>query len=270
MTRSTIQQRQLGTEKRSFSVGKPRAPRMMYQMALWHMILLILQLNVDVADSFSVSFGLGAVLSQPKGLITESARGDVPALLEASEFFVDAFWVSKVGGGAAELSDKQRRTLSASQFYEFRSRYTGAGRGQSELVTCRLPSGELTGCAGIEVSPIPEKSLKGLNTKRGPLMSNLAVGRDFRRKGIAEKLVKEAERMARYEWGFDDCYLYVEERNKPAVRLYQKLGYKKLWVDKEASTLLPSSNGKLTNSATNIVCMKKRLDLGFLGRLLPF
>ena len=102
MTRSTIQQRQLGTEKRSFSVGKPRAPRMMYQMALWHMILLILQLNVDVADSFSVSFGLGAVLSQPKGLITESARGDVPALLEASEFFVDAFWVSKVGGGAAE------------------------------------------------------------------------------------------------------------------------------------------------------------------------
>eukprot|EP00536_Pseudo-nitzschia_multiseries_P000975 jgi/Psemu1/179932/e_gw1.12.85.1 len=221
-------------------------------------------------ESFSVSFGLGAILSQPKGLITTSAKGDIPALLEASDFFVDAFWVGKVGGGATELSDKQRRTLSASQFYEFRSRYAGAGRGQSELVTCRLPSGELTGCAGIEVSSIPDNGLKGLNTKSGPLMSNLAVGREFRRKGIAEKLVSEVERMVRYEWGYDDCYLYVEERNKPAVRLYQKLGYKKLWVDKEATTLLPSPNGKLTSSGTNIVCMRKRLDLGLIGRLLPF
>ena len=143
-------------------------------------------------------------------------------------------------------------------------------RGQSELILCQLPTGELTGCAGIEVSQIPDKSLTSLKTQSGPLMSNLAVGREFRRKGIAEKLVKEAERLVRYEWGYDDCYLYVEERNKAAVRLYQKLGYKKLWVDKEATTLLPSTNGNLQNSSTNIVCMRKRLDLGLIGRLWPF
>ena len=144
------------------------------------------------------------------------------------------------------------------------------GRGQSELILCQLPTGELTGCAGIEVSQIPDKKLKSLKTQTGPLMSNLAVGRDFRRKGIAEKLVNEAERMVRCEWGYSDCYLYVEERNKAAVRLYQKLGYKKMWVDKEATTLLPSTNGKLQNSPTNIICMKKRLDLGLIGRLWPF
>lgn len=143
-------------------------------------------------------------------------------------------------------------------------------RGQSELIVCQLPTGELTGCAGIEVSPIPDKSLKSSNTKSAPLMSNLAVGREFRRRGIAEKLVTEAERIAKYEWGYSDCYLYVEQRNKAAVKLYQKLGYKKLWVDKEATTLLPSTNGKLTSSSTNIVCMRKRLDLGLLGRIWPF
>ena len=143
-------------------------------------------------------------------------------------------------------------------------------RGQSELILCQLPTGELTGCAGIEVSQIPDKSLTSLKTQSGPLMSNLAVGREFRRKGIAEKLVKEAERLVRYEWGYDDCYLYVEERNKAAVKLYRKMGYKKMWVDKEATTLLPSTNGKLQNSSTNIVCMRKRLDLGLIGRLWPF
>ena len=87
------------------------------------------------------------------------------------------------------LSDKQRRSLSATQFYEFRSRYAGAGRGQSELVLCKLSTGEMTGCAGIEVSGIPNKSLKSPIATTAPLMSNLAVGRQFRRKGIAEKLV---------------------------------------------------------------------------------
>lgn len=128
----------------------------------------------------------------------------------------------------------------------------------------------MTGCAGIEVSGIPTKSLQSPIATTAPLMSNLAVGRNFRRKGIAEKLVAEVERMVQYEWGFNDCYLYVEERNKPAVKLYQKLGYKKLWVDRDATTLLPSTNGKLQNSSTNIVCMRKRLNLGLLGRIWPF
>ena len=135
---------------------------------------------------------------------------------------------------------------------------------------CKLPTGEVTGCAGIEVSGIPNKSLKSPIATTAPLMSNLAVGREFRRKGIAEKLVTEVERLVQYEWGHNDCYLYVEERNKAAVKLYQKLGYKKIWVDKEATTLLPSTNGRLQNSSTNIVCMRKRLNMGLLGRIWPF
>jgi GNAT superfamily N-acetyltransferase len=268
-----------GSRKKKQAQRRRNRPRFLVSSPPLLLVLLVILIahhcctNDCVVDGFSVSFGLGAVFFQPKGLITKSTRGDIPTLLEASNFFVDAFWIGKPGGGATELSDKQRRSLSATQFGEFRSRYAGRTRpGQAELVICQLPdTGEITGCAGIEVSPIPyNNDLKSTKTYNGPLMSNLAVSKQFRRKGIAEKLVKEVERIVRIEWGYDDCYLYVEERNKAGVKLYQKLGYKKMWIDKDATTLLPSTNGKLENSSTNIVCMRKRLNLGLLGRILPF
>jgi ribosomal protein S18 acetylase RimI-like enzyme len=268
-----------GSRKKKQAQRRRNRPRFLVSSPPLLLVLLVILIahhcctNDCVVDGFSVSFGLGAVFFQPKGLITKSTRGDIPTLLEASNFFVDAFWIGKPGGGATELSDKQRRSLSTTQFGEFRSRYAGRTRpGQAELVICQLPdTGEITGCAGIEVSPIPyNNDLKSTKTYDGPLMSNLAVSKQFRRKGIAEKLVKEVERIVRIEWGYDDCYLYVEERNKAGVKLYQKLGYKKMWIDKDATTLLPSTNGKLENSSTNIVCMRKRLNLGLLGRILPF
>eukprot|EP00980_Cylindrotheca_fusiformis_P001463 scaffold345_cov134-Cylindrotheca_fusiformis.AAC.74 len=221
---------------------------------------LIAGLLLAQVTGFSAPLGLGAVLFQPQGLYTKSAYGDANMLLKASDFFVDAFWVGKVGGGADVLSSKQRQSLSTTQFKEFRGRYAGVNRGQSELLVSQLPGGEIVGCAGIEATPIPQGRLRAAPGQRSPLMSNLAVSREYRRRGIAEKLVKEAERIARYEWGYDDVFLYVEERNVPAIKLYQKLGYRKIWVDDEATTLIPTGNGKLRNAETRIVCMKKRLD----------
>jgi RimJ/RimL family protein N-acetyltransferase len=101
----------------------------------------------------------------------------------------------------------------------------------------------------------------------GPLMSNLAISRKYRRKGLAEDLVKAAENIARREWGYDDCYLYVEKRNTPAIKLYQKLGYKSIWEDDSATTLLPTGDGRIANGKTTIVCMKKRIGAGLFGNL---
>ena len=64
--------------------------------------LLFLLFKLGAVDGFAAPFGIGALLFQPKGLVTKSAEGSVPALLEASNFFIDAFWVGKVGGGAKE------------------------------------------------------------------------------------------------------------------------------------------------------------------------
>ena len=138
------------------------------------------------------------------------------------------------------------------------------------MVICTLPNGDLVGCAGVEMTPIPQGSLESpTNGVRAPLMSNLAVSRNYRRKGIGELLVAEIERVVQYEWGCDTCYLYVEQRNKPAVKMYEKLGYRKQWVDGNAKTLMPTENG-LKNEQTNLICMRKKLGRGILGRLLPF
>ena len=270
---------------------------------------------IAAAGSSSTSLHMfGTMFSPaPKGLTTVVAGGEPQTLLDASEFFVDAFWTNKVGGGAKELSPQQRRTLRGSQFNEFRQRYAGLRRGQSELILMQakrrpeeksssssLSSSsssssssskattnlvnfigggntatnnndyEIVGCAGIQVSPIPDGSLNGPTITQAPLMANVAVSRKYRRKGIAQKIVKEVEQVCRYQWGYNDVYLYVEERNKAAVKLYQKMGYRRVWTDTDAQTLLPTSNGKLENASTRIICMKKRLDLGLLGRILPF
>ena len=127
------------------------------------------------------------------------------------------------------------------------------------MVLCVASDGTCVGCAGIEVDKI--KKMDGYdNAFLGPVMSNLAVDRKYRRRGLAERLVGYVENMAENEWGYDVCYLYVEERNMPARRLYEKLGYRALWTDDTATTLLPSrGDGGLINVGTTVVCMKKEL-----------
>jgi len=138
---------------------------------------------------------------------------------------------------------------------------------RAELILCTNGAGELMGCAGVEVDTISKSDGRGERFK-APLMSNLAVGRKFRRRGLAEDLVKAAEVIARKEWGFDECYLYVEKRNKAAVKLYKKMGYRTVWEDDKAKTLVPLQSGKLSTAPTVILCMKKKLS--GLGRWLPF
>mmetsp|Transcript_23350 Transcript_23350/g.28099 ORF Transcript_23350/g.28099 Transcript_23350/m.28099 type:complete len:250 (-) Transcript_23350:56-805(-) len=209
--------------------------------------------------------GLGAIFFRPAGMNTRPSLGDEKVLVEAADFFTDAFWAGKVGGGIQELLDFQRKSIRKQQVQEFRKRY-GAKMNKreedrrSELLITTNGAGELMGCAGLEVDRIPATSLTDSQTMTyAPLMSNLAVGNKFRRRGIAEELVKKAEELARKEWGCNECYLYVEKRNKPAIKLYGKLGYRKVWEDDSARTLIPNETGGLQNTGTTIVCMKKKM-----------
>ncbi|GKY99011.1 hypothetical protein MPSEU_000856800 [Mayamaea pseudoterrestris] len=181
-------------------------------------------------------------------------------LYDASDFFVDAFWTAKVGGGANQLTPQQRKQLEQSQLAEFNKRYgTLRKMNSAELLVCRNGEDKIVACAGVEIDNIPKDCLTGPSKTKAPLMSNLAVSRQFRRRGLAEEMVNAVERLVRDEWNHDECYLYVEERNRGAVKLYQKLGYRKVWKDPYAETLLPTSDGSLCNTRTTIVCMRKQL-----------
>jgi RimJ/RimL family protein N-acetyltransferase len=87
-------------------------------------------------------------------------------------------------------------------------------------------------------------------------------------------LVSHAERTARTEWGYPELYLYVEERNTPAVRLYRKLGYRPIWKDTTATALQPLEDELIgmKQVPTTLVCMRKTLSpTGMWGLLrLPF
>jgi ribosomal protein S18 acetylase RimI-like enzyme len=55
-------------------------------------------------------------------------------------------------------------------------------------------------------------------------ISNLAVSRDFRRRGIAQELLTDCEQLTR-SWGYTELYLHVMESNDRGRNLYRKLGY---------------------------------------------
>jgi ribosomal protein S18 acetylase RimI-like enzyme len=247
---------------------------------------------------------IGGIVSQALVHLTRSSNGGtverlsaIPsisdrkrALQDVSEFFIDAFWTSKVSlpttaRAAKTLTDRQERELYQSQSSEFQKRYFNSNR-QAELLIFRSSTKkktngiqsraaatqmniydglsdsldkEIAACVGVEVERIPTGSLRGPIVDTAPLMSNLAVSRSYRRQGLARRLVREVERMVQEDWGYSVCYLYVERQNQGAIKLYRKLGYSPLWTDASASTLVPTVDGQLVSQATIIVCMQKQL-----------
>ena len=72
---------------------------------------------------------------------------------------------------------------------------------------------------------------------RYPYLSNLAVQSQFRRLGLAQHLLTQCEQKAKL-WGFSSIYLHVLENNRPARRLYYKLGYRLQEIDLSWDSIL--------------------------------
>ena len=250
---------------------------------LFHCLLCLIAVELSCAFA-PPSLGLGAVLFPVRGVVIQGIselqqqqqqpqqgrnnNNKRATLQNATDFFVNAFWTAKIGGGAKQLTSNQLSSLRQSQLAEFNKRYggrsSGSGGREAELLLARNAANEIVACVGVEVERIPTDSLNGPIQARAPLMSNLAVSRQYRRRGLAEKLVEQVEDLVRKKWGYQECFLYVEERNRPAIKLYQKLGYNKLWRDASAKTLMPTQSGSLQTENTVIVCMKKNLRSGLL------
>ena len=178
------------------------------------------------------------------------------------------------------LSPAQRSSLERRQCAEFLKRYRfsdgdglnvfdsmGNPRMACSLVvaTERGEGGDVVGCAGVEVSTIDDSSDKrSKRIENVPVMSNLAVGKTFRRKGVAVKLVKRVEEIVGPKgWGYGELWLLVETANSRALRLYKKLGYKVVWEDDSARSLVPMANGGLASRPTTVKVMRKTLPGNF-------
>ena len=67
-------------------------------------------------------------------------------------------------------------------------------------------------------------------TSRYLYISNLAVHPQYRKLGIAQKLLASCEQTAQH-WGFSNIYLHVLENNHQARGLYYKMGYRLIEID---------------------------------------
>lgn len=75
------------------------------------------------------------------------------------------------------------------------------------------------------------------DTKAVCVLSNLAVSRKARRRGVGRILCEEIEAMSE-DWGYDAVHLLVESENVAARQLYEsKLGYKVLCTSEAAPAL---------------------------------
>lgn len=70
-----------------------------------------------------------------------------------------------------------------------------------------------------------------------PYISNLAVAPEYRRLGIARKLLERCDVQVR-RWRYDSIVLHVMENNQAAKRLYLQCGYEIQHADKTVSSWL--------------------------------
>merc|ERR1712232_635036 len=109
------------------------------------------------------------------------------------------------------------------------------------------------------ISKIAEELLSP-DTKAVCVLSNLAVAKKARRKGVARVLCDEIEALAG-DWGFCEVHLLVESENKAARNLYEKkLGYKLLSTTMAAPALrVDFENGEFVEVQQDTLVMAKQM-----------
>ena len=144
---------------------------------------------------------------------------------------------------AREALTRATRDDLDSTYFES-SRRIEAAIGRSEYIIAQNDSGDsdssgviggsdIIGACGFQITSLtPEgRGERELATRADrqsvdvrPLLANLAVAPEWRRRGVGRQLVLECEVVAS-AWGFSEMLLKVEARNEEAQGLYLKLGY---------------------------------------------
>lgn len=91
-------------------------------------------------------------------------------------------------------------------------------------LTCEI-NGQIAAMAVLYI-PIYEK------LKKAALFS-LVVGQKFRRQNIGFDLISALEELGTKKYGLKIIHLEVYEKNLPAIRLYEKLGYKRYGIQEK-------------------------------------
>lgn len=161
----------------------------------------------------------------------------------ASNFYIRAAHQSELGSLAEILADSFHPRTGIGRWlypllrlgiYEDLRIRLGSTSPNSVCLVAVAPASTQTGqkeyLAGtVEIALRSNPSWQHRNAQY-PYISNLAVRKSCRRRGVAGQLLLGCERTA-LDWGFQDLYLHVLENNYQARQLYLKTGYRLHQVD---------------------------------------
>lgn len=163
---------------------------------------------------------------------------------------------------------EDRAVLTATLCRDLSDRYSSRNRAENTLIVAEdTGDGGIVGSVGIEVSRLTRSALNQEqasadewieSAEMRPLLSNLAVLRDYRRQGIAKRLCRDAEAAAK-SWGYTEMMLKVEKGNRKALNLYRSLGYRVVATDRNAEKPVVSAAGGLRYVKTVNIAMRKDL-----------
>jgi ribosomal protein S18 acetylase RimI-like enzyme len=111
--------------------------------------------------------------------------------------------------------------------HRLRSNATSANPAKSHQQVCSIAvypdRGQMRVIGTIEVG-VRINNYRQHTPQRYVYISNLAVSRDFRRRGVASELITSCEQLTK-TWGYAKIHLHVMANNERGRNLYQKLGY---------------------------------------------
>lgn len=212
-------------------------------------ILIGLLFVVRPTEAFSVHRGkqistrLSVVAEkEPASADSQSEKGKtffirrcLPAeIRQASDILTDVFFREKTNF----ITYQWERITT---YLSLESSYPKPGERHALFVACHYKTGRVLGLAEIDDAPAKDRYA----TPR-PYMFNVAVDPKWRRKGIARDLVLACEGAAR-EWNKSEVYLKVRDTSKPAIAMYESLGY----------VIRTSRVEKLNNQYQSLIIMSK-------------
>lgn len=133
--------------------------------------------------------------------------------------------------------------LKLSIYEDLRNRLRACPPNYCCLVASLVPPGKQPIIVGTVEMSLRYTSFWSSNSQY-PYISNLAVDRCYRRRGIAQKLLASCEQIA-LEWGYQETRLHVLEENYPAKQLYFQRGYQIYQQEDSWHKLLFNSSQRL-------------------------
>lgn len=111
--------------------------------------------------------------------------------------------------------------------HRLRSNSTSSNSAKNQQQVCSIAvypdRGQTRAIGTVEVG-IRINNYRQTTPQRYVYISNLAVSRDFRRRGVATELIAHCEQLTN-QWGYSKIHLHVMGNNERGRNLYQKLGY---------------------------------------------